>query len=329
MRFTLAVSTAGTHRERSAVSKARTSRLSRCHDAAAITGSILPPTFPEAVTHLTATAPAPLNTAALITPLDIPNPEAQSRSTIPEGHGVLHLRDSFTKTPHLEPLADQGESPRRKDAARLLDARPRCSVPEAEVVHYGHSFTKEYDGDSGLVYMYQRWYSGETGTFMSSAPYPAMVEHRYGFAKQRPTVSIDANGRSPFFPVDILPVMPTSPMYQGEGRGVDLLCGRSNPYHRQGQPHQHISWNLGNRGVPYGLLWWGGRGWEAAQGLGALGRGDDFIDLETGRNSDGSPRGSGYQPNDIQLNDEGYNKGDEDRKRENECRERLARRDWA
>jgi len=194
-----------------------------------------------------------------------------------------------------------------------------------------HHNAKDYDGDSGLVYMYQRWYSGETGTFMSSAPYPAMVEHRYGFAKQRPTVSIDANGRSPFFPVDILPVMPTSPMYQGEGRGVDLLCGRSNPYHRQGQPHQHISWNLGNRGVPYSLLWWGGRGWETAQGLGALGRGDDFIDPETnGRNSDGSDRGgSGYQPNDIQLNDEGYNKGDEDRKRENECRERLARRDWA
>jgi RHS repeat-associated protein len=60
-----------------------------------------------------------------------------------------------------------------------------------------HHNTKEYDGDTGLVYMYQRWYSAETGTFMSSAPFPVMMEHRYGFAENAPTVSHDHSGRIP------------------------------------------------------------------------------------------------------------------------------------
>jgi hypothetical protein len=38
------------------------------------------------------------------------------------------------------------------------------------VVHFEASFTKELDSDTGLEYMYQRWYSPETGTFMNSAP---------------------------------------------------------------------------------------------------------------------------------------------------------------
>jgi RHS repeat-associated protein len=66
---------------------------------------------------------------------------------------------------------------------------------ELEVVHFKSSFTKELDGDTGLVYMYQRWHAPETGTFMSSAPYPVMMEHRYGFAENRPGLMVDPDGR--------------------------------------------------------------------------------------------------------------------------------------
>jgi RHS repeat-associated protein len=60
-----------------------------------------------------------------------------------------------------------------------------------------HHNTKELDGDTGLVYMYQRWYAPETGTFMSSAPYPVTMEHRYGFAENRPGLMVDPDGRCP------------------------------------------------------------------------------------------------------------------------------------
>jgi len=59
-----------------------------------------------------------------------------------------------------------------------------------------HHNAKDYDGDSGLVYMYQRWYSAETGTFMSSAPYPPSIEHRYGFAATAPGQHVDSDGRA-------------------------------------------------------------------------------------------------------------------------------------
>jgi RHS repeat-associated protein len=58
-----------------------------------------------------------------------------------------------------------------------------------------HHNTKELDGDTGLVYMHQRWYAPETGTFMSPAPYPVMREHRYGFAENRPGLMVDPDGR--------------------------------------------------------------------------------------------------------------------------------------
>jgi RHS repeat-associated protein len=57
-----------------------------------------------------------------------------------------------------------------------------------------HHNTKELDGDTGLVYMYQRWYAPETGTFMSSAPYPVTMEHRYGFAESNPVMGSDPKG---------------------------------------------------------------------------------------------------------------------------------------
>jgi RHS repeat-associated protein len=59
---------------------------------------------------------------------------------------------------------------------------------------WGHN-TKEYDGDSGLVYMYQRWYQPELGVFMSQAPYPPTAEHQYNFAKQLPALVVDPDGR--------------------------------------------------------------------------------------------------------------------------------------
>lgn len=58
-------------------------------------------------------------------------------------------------------------------------------------------------------------------------------------------------------------------------------------------------------------------GVEIAQGLGAIATGNDFMDPETGYNSDGSPRTrSGFQDNDLNLNDEGYLRGLRDAKRD-------------
>ena len=39
-----------------------------------------------------------------------------------------------------------------------------------------HSFTKELDGDTGLVYMMQRWYFPETGTFVSQDLIGPLIE---------------------------------------------------------------------------------------------------------------------------------------------------------
>lgn len=58
-----------------------------------------------------------------------------------------------------------------------------------------HHNTKELDGDTGLVYMHQRWYSPETGTFMRRAPVKPQYEHAFSFASQRPTNRIDPDGR--------------------------------------------------------------------------------------------------------------------------------------
>jgi len=57
-----------------------------------------------------------------------------------------------------------------------------------------HHNTKAYDVHSGAYYMYQRWYSPETGTFMSNAPFEPMTEHPYGFANYSPAAYIDPSG---------------------------------------------------------------------------------------------------------------------------------------
>lgn len=65
-----------------------------------------------------------------------------------------------------------------------------------------HHNSKEFDEDAELVYMYQRWYLPEVGVFVSSAPYPPMVEHRFGFAEGNPQMLFDSVGELPSF-VDI------------------------------------------------------------------------------------------------------------------------------
>jgi RHS repeat-associated protein len=58
-----------------------------------------------------------------------------------------------------------------------------------------HHNTKDLDGDTGLVYMYERWYSPETGTFMSSAPFPVTMEHQYKFTTHSPVIQSDPTGQ--------------------------------------------------------------------------------------------------------------------------------------
>jgi RHS repeat-associated protein len=58
---------------------------------------------------------------------------------------------------------------------------------------WGHN-TKNYDGDSGLIYMYQRWYQPELGTFLSQAPMPVQMEHAYTFASSSPVNGLDVLG---------------------------------------------------------------------------------------------------------------------------------------
>ncbi len=60
-------------------------------------------------------------------------------------------------------------------------------------VGWAHN-TKEIDGLTDLTYMYQRWYAPETGTFLSRAPYPPMMEHEYGFAAENPVSLVDPRG---------------------------------------------------------------------------------------------------------------------------------------
>jgi RHS repeat-associated protein len=76
-----------------------------------------------------------------------------------------------------------------------------------------HHNTKEFNGDTGLTYMYQRWYLPETGTFLSKAPYPPMREHNYTFVRQSPALYIDPWGRRWWLPIrDPLPGV--TPVFQ-------------------------------------------------------------------------------------------------------------------
>ncbi len=57
-----------------------------------------------------------------------------------------------------------------------------------------HHNTKEYDEGIGLVYMFQRWYNPEIGSFSSAAPFAPHFEHPYGFTYQNPVRWLDPRG---------------------------------------------------------------------------------------------------------------------------------------
>ncbi len=91
-------------------------------------------------------------------------------------------------------------------------------------VGWAHN-TKEIDGLTDLTYMYQRWYAPETGTFLSRAPYPPMMEHEYGFALNEPTTFGDDEGA---FPRDLA----GSIAQQGDLELVNQYYGGDHlPYH--------------------------------------------------------------------------------------------------
>ncbi|MDX2176852.1 MAG: RHS repeat-associated core domain-containing protein [Candidatus Sumerlaeia bacterium] len=57
-----------------------------------------------------------------------------------------------------------------------------------------HHNSKEYDGELGLVYMYQRWYDGKLGAFVNANRYPIPLESRYAFAENQPVSALDPTG---------------------------------------------------------------------------------------------------------------------------------------
>jgi RHS repeat-associated protein len=57
-----------------------------------------------------------------------------------------------------------------------------------------HHNTKAYDGDIGLVYMYQRWYNGETGAFVSADPFSPDYQDRFVFVRNSPVGKRDPVG---------------------------------------------------------------------------------------------------------------------------------------
>jgi RHS repeat-associated protein len=60
-----------------------------------------------------------------------------------------------------------------------------------------HHNTKEFSDDTGLTYMYQRWYLPEVGVFTSKATIPPYAEDHYTFGLQNPLVQIDPLGTWP------------------------------------------------------------------------------------------------------------------------------------
>jgi RHS repeat-associated protein len=80
-----------------------------------------------------------------------------------------------------------------QDAFGVRQADWETGLPGGVGEGWAHN-TKELDGGTGLMYMYQRHYVPEYGQFMSRAPYEVMVEHEYSFAEQNPIASFDPLG---------------------------------------------------------------------------------------------------------------------------------------
>lgn len=87
-----------------------------------------------------------------------------------------------------------------QDAYGIVQASWSTGLPASASARAGwHHNTKNTDPDTGLVYMYQRWYLPETGTFLSKAPRPTWMEHGWGFALNAPPTSFDPDGEDPWW----------------------------------------------------------------------------------------------------------------------------------
>jgi RHS repeat-associated protein len=80
-----------------------------------------------------------------------------------------------------------------QDAFGVRQADWETGLPGGVGEGWAHN-TKEIDGGTGLMYMYQRHYIPEYGQFMSRAPYGPMMEEEYVFAASEPPRNIDPIG---------------------------------------------------------------------------------------------------------------------------------------
>ena len=63
------------------------------------------------------------------------------------------------------------------------------------MVHLRHYFTKELVGETGLVFMYQRWYLPEVGVFNQKDKLVSKYGgNRYAWGPMNPVVAFDPNG---------------------------------------------------------------------------------------------------------------------------------------
>jgi RHS repeat-associated protein len=86
-----------------------------------------------------------------------------------------------------------------QDAFGVRQADWETGLPGGTREGWAHN-TKEIDGDTGLMYMYQRWYVPEYGQFMSRSPYSPRSEHPWTAFGQNPAMYIDPDGEAYYKP---------------------------------------------------------------------------------------------------------------------------------
>jgi RHS repeat-associated protein len=111
-----------------------------------------------------------------------------------------------------------------QDAFGVRQADWETGLPGGVGEGWAHN-TKELDGGTGLMYMYQRHYIPEYGQFMSRAPYEVVYEHEYGFAEQNPTAKSDPSGEI----VWVIPIIVG-------GAILATGCGSSNSNQKTNNP---------------------------------------------------------------------------------------------
>lgn len=110
-----------------------------------------------------------------------------------------------------------------------------------------HHNTKEFDVDTGLVYMYHRWYLPESSGFASNAPYPTFLEHPFTFALQRPTSIFDPTGEISIGEAGCAVAVGVENGVTGFVSGAinDLSFGIAPPLHDTTNPDQHFGATTG------------------------------------------------------------------------------------